>query len=91
MWSKSHLPSEVRGTVYDKLMHSTDWVPTLASLAGAELKGRCVARNVPSDKISICLALVVGVASSGGIGTRARGLKVFSTLAWFWGAICGLR
>eukprot|EP00903_Cladosiphon_okamuranus_P014415 g13381.t1 len=39
VWSKSHLPSEVWGTSYDKIMHSTDWVPTLASLTGAELSG----------------------------------------------------
>jgi len=39
VWSKSHLPSSVWGTSYDKMMHSTDWLPTLASLAGTELSG----------------------------------------------------
>ena len=45
VWSKSHLPSDAWGTSYDKLMHSTDWLPTLASLVGAELTGRCVGRD----------------------------------------------
>ncbi|CAM9581509.1 unnamed protein product [Ectocarpus sp. 13 AM-2016] len=42
VWSKSHLPSHAWGTTYDKLVHSTDWLPTLASIAGGETTGRCL-------------------------------------------------
>ena len=62
VWSQSHLPSETWGTSYDKLMHSTDWVPTLASLAGAELGRRCARGVLPADDVDIRLALVVDVS-----------------------------
>ncbi|CAB1108130.1 unnamed protein product [Ectocarpus sp. CCAP 1310/34] len=39
VWSKSHLPSHAWGTTYDNLVHSTDWLPTLANIAGGATSG----------------------------------------------------
>lgn len=41
IWSKSHLPESLWGSSYDHMMHVTDWVPTLVSIAGGEVTGRC--------------------------------------------------
>ncbi|CAM9815485.1 unnamed protein product [Pylaiella littoralis] len=39
VYSRSHIPREVRGTEYRGLMHVTDWIPTVAAAAEIELSG----------------------------------------------------
>ncbi|CAM9166715.1 unnamed protein product, partial [Discosporangium mesarthrocarpum] len=41
VYSRSHIPVEMRGTTYDSMMHVTDWLPTLltASVGSANISG----------------------------------------------------
>lgn len=52
------LPMDVRGTVSQELFHVTDWLPTLAEVAGAD-----TSRNRPLDGYSMWESISTGSAS----------------------------
>lgn len=62
VWAPGHLPAAAAGTVYEGVVHVTDWMPTLLRRAGWSRQAECNTAK-PLDGVDVWPAIVENVTS----------------------------